>query len=403
MATDFHVLETSVLPDKKTEVSPTGELPVDPSRPRIIVVGLGPSVPGLLTAATLEAIAATPHRLLRTAIHPAASAVPEAENFDHLYERAGSFAEVYEAVVTQLLKRALDVGEVLYAVPGSPAVAEHTVELLLARAPGAGVKVEVIPALSFADLAWVRLGVDPLAETVTLIDGHRFTDDIAGRRGPFLVAQCHSNVIMSDVKLALSEAVADPSDLPEITILHHLGLPDERVVPVHWSKLDQSVPADHLTSLYVPELSRRVGPAADRLWTLMQHLRVACPWNAEQTVQSLAPYAIEEAHELVEAIAELGDPESYAHVAQDLIADYRRELGDVLYQVLFHAMAAHDEGWFSFEDVISGLQDKLVYRHPHLFPRDDFDPGAITSSDDVVRNWERIKAMERWERGAGPQ
>ena len=326
-----------------------------------------------------------------------------AESFDHLYKRAGSFAEVYEEVVTQLLKRALDVGEVLYAVPGSPAVAEHTVELLLARAPGVGVTVEVVPALSFADLAWVRLGVDPLAETVTLIDGHRFTDDIAGRRGPFLVAQCHSNLIMSDVKLALSEAVADPSELPEITILHHLGLPDERVVSVNWSKLDQSVLADHLTSLYVPELPRQVGRAAHRLWTLMQHLRVACPWNAEQTVRSLAPFAIEEAHELVEAIGRLGDPESYAHVAPDVVTDYRRELGDVLYQVLFHAMVAHDEGWFSFEDVITGLHDKLVYRHPHLFPRTDFDTGAITSSDDVVRNWERIKAMERRQSGAGPQ
>ena len=384
-------------------MSPTGKQAASSPGPRIVVVGLGPSGPGLLTAATLEAIATTPHRLLRTAIHPAASAVSGAESFDHLYERAGSFAEVYEKVVTQLLKRALDVGEVLYAVPGSPAVAERTVELLLARAPGVGVKVEVVPALSFADLAWVRLGVDPLAETVTLIDGHRFTDDIAGRRGPFLVAQCHSNVIMSDVKLALSEAVADPSELPEITILHHLGLPDERVVSVNWSKLDQSVLADHLTSLYVPELPRQVGRAAHRLWALMQHLRVACPWNAEQTVRSLAPYAIEEAHELVEAIGRLGDPESYAHVAPDVVTDYRRELGDVLYQVLFHAMVAHDEGWFSFEDVITGLHDKLVYRHPHLFPRTDFDTGAITSSDDVVRNWERIKAMERRHRGAGPQ
>ncbi len=365
--------------------------------PRIVVVGLGPSDASLLTAATINAIEKVSRRVLRTAVHPSASAVPDAISYDHLYEKSDSFTEVYTQVVDDLLRQAVEFGEVLYAVPGSPAVAEHTVELLLARAPAEGVSVEVIPALSFADLAWVRLGVDPLARTVTIIDGHRFTDDIAGRRGPFLVAQCHSNAVMSDIKLAISDAVADASELPEITVLHHLGLADEQVLSVHWSKLDQCVAADHLTSLYVPELPRRVGPAADRLWSLMEQLRVECVWNAERTIQSLAPYAVEEAAELVEAINELGDEDSYVDLApdDDAVVHYRQELGDVLYQVVFHSVVAHDEGWFSLEDVIRGLHDKLVYRHPHVFPRPDFDPGEITSSADVVRNWEAIKAIER--------
>ena len=362
-----------------------------------MVVGLGPSDASMLTAGTLDCISSIPHRVLRTAVHPAASAVPDATSYDHLYERSDNFNEVYTEVVDDLFRRARAFGLVLYAVPGSPAVAEHTVELLLNRAPAERVVVEVVPALSFADLAWVRLGVDPLARTVTVIDGHRFPAEIAGRRGPFLVAQCHSNAVMSDIKLAVSDAVSDPAELPDITVLHHLGLPDEQVFPVHWSELDQCVAADHLTSLYVPELPGRVGTAADRLWTLMEQLRVECMWNAERTIDSLAPFVIEEAGELVEAIAMLGDEESYVHLVSSdrAVVHYRQELGDVLYQVLFHSVVARDEGWFSFEDVISGLHKKLVHRHPHVFPRPDFDPGEITSSADVVRNWETIKALER--------
>jgi tetrapyrrole methylase family protein / MazG family protein len=370
--------------------------------PRITVVGLGPGDRSLLTVGTVDAIASSRHRFLRTRIHPSASAVPDAESFDHLYERFDTFAQVYQAVVDTLLRTVAEVGELLYAVPGSPAVAEHTVELLIARAPTEGVVVEVVPALSFADLAWARLAIDPMADPVTLIDGHRFVDDIAGRRGPFLVAQCHSRDVLSEIKLVLSGSVLEPDLLPPITVLHHLGLPDERILRVHWSKLDQSVDADHLTSLYIPGLAARVGVSADRLWQLMARLRADCPWNEEQTATSLAPYAVEEAGELVEAVAlldaTLADPEADPQPAID---HYRQELGDVLYQVLFHSAVAVDEGWFGFDDVIATLHDKLVRRHPHIFPRDDFDPGAVSSSADVVRNWERIKAMERAAKAAG--
>ena len=390
-----------------------GELAVPTGQPRIIVVGLGPGDPSLLTVATVEAIARVRCRILRTTVHPSAAVVPDGESFDHLYDSLGSFADVYTTVVSSLLSRVHEVGELLYAVPGSPAVAEHTVELLLQRAPGAGVVVEVLPALSFADLAWVRLGVDPLANPVTLIDAHRFVDDVAGRRGPFLVAQCHSNVVMGDIKLALTDGVIDPAALPPITILHHLGLADERIVEVHWSKLDQTVIADHLTSVYIPELPGQVGVATDRVWSLMQRLRRECPWNEEQTPQTLAPYAVEEAHELAEAVAALviAAPEGHevpagvsakvsAKVSAEAVAHYAQELGDVLYQVLFHSAVAADEGWFSLDDVITRLHHKLEYRHPHLFPRPDFDPGEISTSDDVVRNWELIKAAERASRVA---
>ena len=100
--------------------------------PRVVIAGLGPAGPDLLTAGTLAALDAIPHRYLRTRRHPAASAVADAVDFDHLYEAAESFDDVYAAIVEAVVAGAVEHGEVLYAVPGSPVVAERAVELLVA-------------------------------------------------------------------------------------------------------------------------------------------------------------------------------------------------------------------------------------------------------------------------------
>ncbi len=114
---------------------------------------------------------------------------------------------------------------VVYAVPGSPLVAEHTVELLR---QDERVDVTVVPALSFLDLAWAALEVDPVAEGVRLVDASAI-DGAALGDGPLLVAQCWSRLVLSDVKLALEDGATNP---PQPVILHHLGLPDERVARV---------------------------------------------------------------------------------------------------------------------------------------------------------------------------
>ena len=360
--------------------------------PRVVVVGLGPAGDDLLTAGTLRRLAGPVPVFLRTSRHPSASVVPDAATCDDLYDQLATFDEVYAAIVERLVGAASASGEVLYAVPGSPLVAERTVEILL-RDPR--VEVEIVPALSFLDLSWVRLGIDPLAGGVTIVDGHRFRVDTAGSAGPFLVAQCHSNDVLSDVKLALEE----PSDAgrPDVRILHHLGLPDEVVLTVPWDELDRSVVADHLTSLYIPRLAAPFAVEMVRIEELMQTLRAGCPWDAEQTHASLARYVEEEAAELVEAISALTNP-PIAN-APDPVDHLEEELGDVLFQVVFHACLAAEEGSFTLADVVRTLHEKLVRRHPHVFPRADFDTTegehAVRTSEDVVRNWERIKAAER--------
>lgn len=337
-------------------------------------MGLGPAGPELVTAAALDAIGVERPRFVRTGRHPAAEVVAGAVSFDDVYERAATFDDVYTTIVERLVGEARANGEVLYAVPGSPAVAERTVELL---AGDARVDVEVVPALSFCDLTWTTLGIDPVARGVSLIDGRRFADEILGRRGPFLVGQCDQAHVLSDVKLAVDYG-------PIVTVLQRLGLPDQAVFEVAWDELDRMVEPDHLTSLYLPELERS-GVAVERFEALARRLRAECPWDREQTHRSLRPFVLEEAAEVAEAIDALGDDPD--PTAMEALAG---ELGDLLFQVVIHCTLATETGSFDLATVTAGIDAKLRRRHPHVFE----DVVAETPAD-ATEIWRRVKAEER--------
>ncbi|MGQ0432342.1 MAG: MazG family protein [Microthrixaceae bacterium] len=342
---------------------------------RIVIVGLGPAGPDLLTAGTLAAIERIPVRFLRTRRHPAASVVGDAADFDDLYESSASFEEVYAAIVDALAHAAAEHGEVLYAVPGSPVVAERAVELLLADER---VDVEVLPALSFLDLAWARLGVDPVALGARMIDGRRFVVEAAGERGPLLVGQCDQPHVLSDIKLSLDDG-------PDVVVLQRLGLPDESVRTVAWDDLDRQVEPDHLTSLWIPMLAEPVAAELVRFQQLVLRLRAECPWDREQTHASLTRHLLEETYEVLEALD---------HVDEDTGAGFdglEEELGDLLFQVVFHSVLAAEEGQFTLADVARGIHDKLRDRHPHVF---DPQPGGHDTAHLTVE-WERRKVEEK--------
>lgn len=353
------------------------------TRPLVRVVGLGPAGRDLLTVATEQAIATTRPAFLRTGRHPAAEALcaPEgplhgAETFDDVYERSATLDEVYRTIVDALTAAAHEHGEVLYVVPGSPAVAERTVELLRSDDR---VEVDVVPALSFADLAWARLGVDPLSDGVRIVDGQRFAAEAAGERGPLLVAQCDSRLVLSDVKLAVEDPPGEP-----VLVLQRLGLPDERIDEVAWDDLDRVVEPDHLTSLFVPRLAAPIATELVRLAELMHTLRRECPWDREQTHRSLVRHLVEETYEVVEA---LEDVDVEAGTGYDAMEE---ELGDLLFQVVFHAELAAEEGQFTLADVARTVHDKLYARHPHVF-----GDVVVDGAGGVEANWERIKRAEK--------
>ena len=341
---------------------------------KVVVVGLGPAGPELLTAEATAALERIPHRYLRTTRHPAAVVVTDAVSFDERYESAASMDAVYRGIVDDLVAAATEHGEVLYAVPGSPTVAEHTVELLRANDR---VEVSVLASVSFLDLAWDRLGVDPVAVGARLIDGHNFAVAAAGATGPLLVGQCDRPSVLSDVKLAVEEG-------PTVTVLQRLGLSDESVTEVAWDDLDRVVEPDHLTSLWIPGLAAPVAAELVAFAEVVRRLRAECPWDREQTHQSLTRHLIEESYEVLDAIDLLGTDEDEGYVALE------EELGDLLFQVVFHATLGAEEGRFTLADVARGIHDKLVLRHPHVFAELQVD-----GAEEVVSNWEAIKKAEK--------
>jgi tetrapyrrole methylase family protein/MazG family protein len=355
---------------------------------RIVAVGLGPAGADHLLPVARAALESSSHRFARTVRHPAVDDLVAAgvtfTSFDDVYDAAPDLESAYREIAARLIAAAHEHGEVVYAVPGSPAVAERAVALLRADA---SVDVELVAGVSFADLAWVRLGVDPMDGDARVVDGRAI--DQAELAGRLLVAQCDSAFVLSDVKLALLEHLGP--DTP-ITVLQRLGLPDEQVTVLALEELDRgAVTPDHLTSVFVD--AGAVGAARElvRLLQLAKRLRDpgGCPWDAEQTHHSLTRYILEEAYEVVEAVESL--PEAGYAPLED-------ELGDLLYQVVFHAIIAQEAGEFTMADVARGIHDKLVRRHPHVFG-DVVAAGSVperqVSTDDVLRNWEQIKKEEK--------
>jgi tetrapyrrole methylase family protein/MazG family protein len=357
--------------------------------PTVVVVGLGPAGPELLTTAAVEAIASIPNRYLRTTRHPAAAAISAAASFDEVYESAASLDDVYAGIVDALAEAAAEHGTVLYAVPGSPLVAERTVELLRADRR---VVVRLVPALSFLDLTWAALGVDPLAEGVRMVDGRRFAVEAAGERGPLLVAQCDSRQVLSDIKLSVDDDSVvwrPPGRGGDVIVLQRLGLPDESVTTVAWADLDKNVEPDHLTSIYLPAGAPPVAREVARFAELVRTLRARCPWDREQTHRTLTRHLLEETYEVLEAIEAL-PVKVDADDADDAFGHLEEELGDLLFQVVFHATLGAEEGRFTLADVARGIHDKLVHRHPHVFAGVQADTPA-----EVVSNWEQIKRDEK--------
>lgn len=118
--------------------------------------------------------------------------------------------------------------------------------------------------------------------------------------------------------------------------------------------------------------------AINRLMDTLDILRVKCPWDAKQTNESLRPNTIEEVYELAQALLEEDTP------------DIKKELGDVLLHILFYAKIGDEKGQFDIADVADAINDKLIFRHPHVF-----GDVHVDGTDDVLRNWEQIKLKEK--------
>ena len=357
------------------------------------VVGLGPAGVELVPGATLDAIRGAARCLVRTARHPSAVVVDDVatgpvEALDRLYDEAVTFDDVYAAIVEEVVAAATARGRPtgMSSTP-CPARPSWPNARWCCCGPIPACRSTSSPRSRSSTWPGSASGSTPSTPACGIVDGTDFAIEAAGERGPLLVAQCHSPAVLGAIKLAADDASgADPGR--RAVLLHHLGLPDERVVDVPWADIDRTLDADHLTALWVPRLAAPVAAELVGLEELVRTLRAKCPWDQRQTHGSLARHLLEEAYEALDAIEVVAaaDPD----VGPRDVDHLEEELGDLLFQVYFHALLATEEGHFTLADVARTLHDKLVSRHPHVFG----DAEAHTP-EDVAARWEVLKKAEK--------
>ena len=349
----------------------------------IVIVGLGPGRPELLTLEADGVLRTAGTLYLRTGRHPCADYLRETgasvETFDEVYEEKDALTDVYEEIAGRIVSLGKDAGlqPIVYAVPGHPLVGESTTQFILEKAEQANLDVRVVDGLSFIEPAATALHVDIL-QGVQIVNGLDLT------HAPFpaletdagvLIDQIYDRQAASDVKLALGELYPDDH---QIALIQGAGTLDGRVAWIPLFELDRQPGIDHLTTLYVPPLPD--SGSWSGLQSIVAQLRApgGCPWDQEQTHRTLRTHLLDETYEVLDALD------------NDDTDELCVELGDLALQIALHTQIAMEEGEFSSTDVFAGIISKLRRRHPHVFANVD-----VSGAGEVLSNWEEIKRQEK--------
>ncbi|CCF82827.1 MazG family protein [Nitrolancea hollandica] len=358
----------------------------------INIVGLSTGNPKEYSVQAFTLLAAG-RTYLRTRNHPAVAALPGASqlfSFDDWFDQASGFGNLAGEIADFLIAES-ERDPLVYAVPGHPLFGDATVAALLKRAEEAGVPVHIVPTLSVLDLLLPTLtaGAGAQLQILDALDLAASTDRGAFSGGaaplsplrPALVTQIHSPALISAARQALSRLYPQETEAEIIPVATAAKAPFGRL-PL--ARLDQAL-EDGVAMLALPALDPlQSGRDPAALQQIVARLRSpgGCPWDREQTHQSIKRHLIEEAYEALDAI-DRDDPD-----------DMREELGDVLLQVYLHAQMAEEAGQFTLEDIYDSLTAKLIRRHPHVF-----GDVIAESAGAVLENWDQIKRRERRERG----
>ena len=337
---------------------------------QITVVALGPGSREMLTLGAVDTLKKAPRVLLRTDRCDAADYLREIglsfDTLDALHEESEDFDELIARSV-RAVKEAAEKGDVCYAV-FDPA-ADETVKALR--------KVENVRVLPGVPLSAPFLAAAPAGDTVEIQTASSL--QVTSIQNPLLILECDSRMLMGDCKLQLLRWY-DP-DQPALFFPPSDG-PARPFVSVPLCEIDRQKTYDHTCAVFiepVPLKERRRFDFYD-LVRVMAILRGedGCPWDREQTHQSLRKYLIEEAYEAASAI----DEEDWDHVAD--------ELGDVLLQIVFHARVGEETGTLGLSDITSHICRKMIDRHRHIF-----GTARCDTAEEVLVNWEKIKREER--------
>jgi tetrapyrrole methylase family protein / MazG family protein len=348
---------------------------------RIEILGLGAGDLEQLPVGVYKKLLNASSVFLRTKEHPVIADLEKEglsyTSFDSVYEKHDQFEEVYEEIVQALLKKA-ESDAIVFAVPGHPLVAERAVQLLLAYGPARNIEIIIGGGQSFIDALFTALKIDPI-EGFQLLDGTSLNKAQLQIDQHMIVSQVYDQFIASNVKLTLMEKL--PDDYP-VYIVTAAGSSQEIIEEVPLYELDRNVSINNLTSVYIPPVKEEqiLLKNFSKLREIIAELRspTGCPWDREQTHETLKKYLIEETYEVIDAI----NSEDIDHLVE--------ELGDVLLQVMLHAQIGEDDGYFSIDDIIEGLSAKMIRRHPHVFGNAEAD-----NAEEALINWQEIKKQEK--------
>ncbi len=348
---------------------------------QLTVIGLGAADFEQMQMGVYKKIKAAKNLYVRTEDHPVLNDLREEgvafTSFDEIYIKHGSFGPVYEEIAERLIEL-VEKDDIMYAVPGHPLVAEQTVQHLIEADLKGRIHLVIEGGQSFLDPIFGALKIDPI-DGFQLLDGTSLSMHDINMRQHILIAQVYDSFSASEVKLTLMEKYRD--DYP-VTIVTAAGSSQEQLRTVPLYELDQAAEINNLTTVYVPPV--QTDEDALRDWTTFRQIIAklrgpnGCPWDQKQTHESLKKYLLEEAHEFLAAV---DDEDDFAMV---------EELGDVLLQVFLHAQIGEDNGYFTLEEVLASISEKMIRRHPHVF-----SDVSVEDADEVIANWEAIKKQEK--------
>lgn len=347
----------------------------------ITVIGLGAGDFEQLPIGVYRKLQAVKTCYVRTIEHPVIATLIEEgitfTPFDEVYINNDGFSDVYETIATRLVEAAQQ-EDIIYAVPGHPLVAEMTVQLLIEAEKRGAITLIIEGGQSFLDPIFTALRIDPI-EGFQLLDGTNMTIHDAHMQQHVLIAQVYDAFSASEVKLKLLEKY-DADHV--VTLVTAAGSDEELLQAVPLCEVDHVATLNNLTTLYVPPVTSLLKRTKD--WRTFREVIATlrgpdgCPWDREQTHESLKKYLLEEVHEYLQAVDEQDD------------FGMTEELGDVLLQVFLNAQIGEDMGYFTLEDVLHEVTTKMITRHPHVFGDKE-----AQNVDDVMAIWQQAKLEER--------
>lgn len=345
-------------------------------RKTLTVVSIGPGDPALLNQLTLDELRKASPLVLRTDHHPLVSWLEEQQisyySLDSLYEQSDDFDRMHCDMADRVWQLAAEGKHAVYAVPDL--LTDRSVDELFRRIPDSCTEPQIIPGFSYADFYLARCRGVFSSGSIRIVSASEFLSTFYDPDDTLLITEVNDAITAGEVKETLSSLLDEESDVWFIR-------GESRPVSIPLYELDRKNKYDHLTAVLVPasDYLHRCRSTVHDLLSIMERLRApdGCPWDSIQTHESLRPYVVEEAWEAVNAIDE-HDP--------DHLAD---ELGDLLFQIVFHASIGKAYGEFDFSDVVTNICTKMIHRHPHVF-----GDTRVSTSSEVSDRWEEIKRQE---------